>query len=70
MPFFYTHTNLIVKFVYLFNPLARKMYICVMELLPLSFPLRIRENIFLSVEGRHHSFACLLFKFFSGISGY
>ena len=25
--FFYTHTNLIVKFVYLFNPLARKMNI-------------------------------------------
>jgi len=64
MPFFYTHTNLIVKFVYLFNPLARKMYICVMELLLRCFPLRISEDIFLSVEGRHYSFASFLFKLF------
>ena len=41
-----------------------------MKLHPLRFPLRISEDIFLIVEGQHHSFACLFFKFFSGISGY
>lgn len=59
--FFYTHTNLITKFVYLFKRLACKMNICVKTLFFGEFFLRICKEIFLSIEGRNHRFNYLLF---------
>jgi len=44
--FFYTHTNLITKFVYLFKRLARKMNICVKIPFFAGFLLGIREEVF------------------------